>query len=167
MAKKTKKADGWKRYLPFMLVGGGAAIVIFGQKWFDSATDKFVAGIGYKFSNLKLKLSGLNLRVTAIMTITNTNSLGGKVNSFTGSLKFGEGGQQIVPVNVAQFNLPPNGSVNADIVSQISLLQLAGNIQTVVQSIVGGDLRKLHLSGILDTTFARIPIETEITPLKG
>ena len=136
MAKTGKKKNEWKRYLPVLLVAAGGAIVIFGQKWFENATDNFVAGIGTKFSNLRLKLIGLTtLRVTAIMTVTNTNPIGGKVNKFTGSLKYGANGQQIVPVNVGTFTLPANGTAKANVISEISLLQLGANAVAVVQSL--------------------------------
>lgn len=168
MAKKRKKSKKLKKFLPVLLIAGGAAIVLFGQKWFADFTDKFVNGIGYKFSNLKLKLTGFgNLQVTALMTITNNNPIGGRVNSFTGQLKYGQNGQQIVPVNVSAFNLPANGSAQANIISQVPLLALAGNIQNVVTAISNGDYKKLWLTGNLNTTFAQIPIDTEISPLEA
>lgn len=165
---KSKKKSGWKKYLPFILVGGGAALVLFGQQFFKRATDNFIAGIGYKFHNIKLKIIGLStLRVTGVMTITNTNPVGGKVKSFTGALTYGRNGGQLVPVNVASFNLPANGSADAQIISEVSLLSLAGSVIQVVQQIVGGDYKKLWLKGTLDTSFALIPIDTEITPFSA
>lgn len=165
MAKKSKKNKDLKKFLPLLLIGAGAAIVIFGQKWFSDATDKFVSGIGYKFNKLKFKFSGLTmLRVTAVMTVINQNSIGGKVESFNGSLKYGRNGQQIVPIYVNQFNLPANGQAQANIISDINVLQLGGSLVTVVQQIIGGDYKKLWLTGTLKTSFASIPVDTEITP---
>lgn len=166
--KSKKKGKKFRRYLPLLLVAGGAAIVIFGQRWFDNVTDKFVNGIGYKFRNLKLKFRNVTtLQVTAVMTITNTNAIGGKVNSFTGEIRYGQNGPKIVPVNVAAFNLPANGSVDANIISEVNVFQLAASAQDVVKAIAAGNLKKLWLRGKLDTTFAQIPIDTEISPLEA
>lgn len=165
MGKKKKKSDDLKKYLPAAALVGGVLIAVFGRKWFESATDKFVAGIGVKFSNLKLKIVGIvNLQVTAIMLVTNTNSIGGKVINFTGVLKYGKNGAAIMPLNVQQFNLPANGTASAQVIAQIGIAQLGSNIYTVVKSIIDGSLKKLWLTGTLQTTFAPIPIDTEITP---
>jgi len=169
MAKKNKGSrKGWRRYMPVILLGTGAALVIFGRQFFDNATDNFINGINYQFHGLKLKFANVTtLRVTAILTITNTNSFGGKVNRFNGSLKYGRTGPQIVPINVGQFNLPAGGSADAQVISEVGLLQLGGNLVEVVRSVIKGDLKKLWLSGTLDTTFALIPVDTEITPFEA
>jgi hypothetical protein len=140
-------------------LGAGVLVAVFGRQWFEKATTKFVNGIGYKFHSFKLKFTSLsNLRVTGIMTLINQNAFGGQVSGFEGELLFGKNGQQIVPVNVGPFNLPGRGEADADIISNVNPLTLAGNLLTAVTSIANGDIKQLWVRGKLRATFFALPL---------
>jgi hypothetical protein len=129
--------------------------------------DQFIGGLSFKFSNVKLKIVSLKLRVTGDMTIKNINSFGGTVQGFSGQLKYGRNGQQIMPIQAAGFPLPANGTGSTSFVSEIPLTSLLGNIISVVQAVVDGSLKKLWLTGTVSTSIINIPVDTEISVLSA
>lgn len=160
--------ENWRKYLPWIALAGGIVIAVYGQELLNKFTGEFINGIGYKFKNAKFKLINgfTKLRFTCTMVITNKNPLGGKVNSFEGKLTYGRNGSEIVPINVGTFNLPPNGSAEAQVISEVALLSLASNVQNVVMAVIDGNWKKLWIKGQLKTTFVNIPIDSEASLLE-
>lgn len=145
------------------LIAAGIAIAVFGGNFLERKVDQFIAGIGFKFSDLKVKIvSGVKLRIIGTLTVINQNAIGGTVTGFDGWLKYGAKGNNIAPIHVNGFQLPAKGQASSPFTTEIQLFNLASNVLTLVQAIIGGQYKKLWLSGSLKTSFIAIPVETEI-----
>lgn len=145
------------------LIAAGIALAVFGGNFLKRKVEQFINGIGFKFSDVKVKIvSGVKLRISGMLTVTNQNSIGGSVTAFDGWLKYGKTGSQIAPIHVNGFQLPPKGSASSPFTTEIQLLDLASNVLTLVTSVINGSYKKLWLSGSLKTSFIAIPVETEI-----
>ena len=161
MEKKSKK----KGIGTVGLVLLGVGIAVFGSRIFGGLVDKYVNGLSFMFSGVKFKIQNFKLIVTGKLTIANQNKTGGSFNGFSGSLKYGRNGQQIAPVNVQGFPLPAQSSGSTTFISEIPIANLVGNLINVVNAIIDGSLKKLWLTGSLNTTFINIPVDTEISVL--
>ncbi len=161
MGKKQKSRN-------LTLILAGVALAIFGGNFLKSKIEKFLNGIGYSFSNVRLKIVNITkLQVTGTLTVKNQNGIGGTVDYFKGNLKYGQGGNNIIPIEVSGFQLPARGSASANFMSEIPILQLATNILDVVNAVASGQLKKLWLTGSLKTSFIAIPVDTEISVLSA
>ena len=166
MAKKEKKGGKkLKRFLPVLLVLGGAALAIYGRDWLSNFIDEFVAGIGFKVRKVRLKFRNVtNIDITLESTITNKNPIGGTATAFDGKLTFGIGGPLLTTLSLpAPIQLPANGSVDANILATVNLFTLGASVQAIVSQIQAGTFRKLWLEGTLKTSFAALPISSEVT----
>lgn len=166
MAEKEKKGGKkFKRFVPVLLVLGGAALAIYGREWFSNFIDRFVEGIGFKVRKVRLKFRNLtNLDITLESTITNKNSIGGTATAFDAKLTFGRGGPVLTTLSLpAPIPLPANGSVDANIMASVNLFTLGASVQEIINQIKAGTFRKLWLEGVLKTNFVALPVSSEVT----
>ncbi len=147
----------------FLGIIGGIGFAYLFSTFLSGKIEKILAGLSYEFSKIKVKIVGVKLVVTGTLTVKNRNPIGGTVNSFEGKIKYGKNGQEILPVNLAGFSLPPKGSASSTFTSEIQLGQLGANILSLVTSIISGNLKKLWLTGTLRTSFISIPVDDEIS----
>jgi hypothetical protein len=149
-----------KKWFPILFVGAGAMLVLFGKQLFGYVIEDIEEGIHYRTNGFRLKFTGNLLTIPVInikipqylsliieMSFENRNPIGGKVNSFTGSVRYGKGGTLIGMVTNSGFDLPPNQSRNVAFQTNIDLITAPSAVKEILSKVKAGEYKKLWLDG--------------------
>lgn len=153
----------------------GAALAVFGSGWIARLTEDFANGIGVTIRKMKFKFTGnlftipiLNVKVPRSLTIftsvtiRNSNPVGGKVKSTDLRISYGKGGTYLAPIKSGEFTLSGNSSADVEFTSDLNLVTTPQAVAQVVKQAADGTLKKLWVSGTLNTTFGPVPIDQEV-----
>lgn len=156
-----------------LLALAGAAAFVFRKQLFGNLIEDFENGILYSFSRVRIRFTGAVITAgsikipTGIALVTewkvrNTNAIGIRINGFSGSIRYGQNGAFIAPVEAAGFDLSPNVERTVSTETNLNVLLASNQIKNVIQAIGDGNLRNLYIEGVLKTSLKDIQVSREI-----